>query len=284
MAESVFDCKYGPSTIKIIVTDEELRIKQPMMSELVISHNDLIDLDFETLSNPLPMIGLCFYLIIRYRKEGVNKKKKIALQYEQAVNLDCMEFLARTFPEKSCLKPNEKVKQKYYENTYTGAYRVYAILPIAMLMTAFLVLGLMAIVFFVMPEKGESGGSTGFMIAGMIFALLTLYSLYELFMIMLKSRYILKTNSSGLTIKKMMRFTEFQWNDLQVGIPDFKIHEIYSEYWVNTDAFFVIPFEKKSGKRIFVKMTSNQTGKLFRELYYRDKVDYETARKAAAFF
>lgn len=281
MHDCSFDCKYGPTTIKVRIENGDIFIKQPMLKELHIKNDELTKINFDMMSNPAPGLGYIFMLDFYYIKDGPEKRKRLNLTFNQNANIDLIEYLKNNFKEKSYLNPNDKQKLKIISSNNT--YRIHSLKSVAFITVFLSIFAFIGVLFFAMQNSEENVNTGSLPILGIVFLFLSVLLFILMILILIKKLMVIETTNNGMKIRKLINNNFLSWDDVSIGELSLQMEKYYSEYMVSTDIFFVISIIDKNLKKINVKMTKNQASKFYKELYYRQKVNFEDARKAGAF-
>jgi hypothetical protein len=103
---------------------------------------------------------------------------------------------------------------------------------------------------------------------------------------------VVKTDRTGLTIRRFLMSKRFNWDEIEAGNARKETSNIYTGLFcyysdqVNvlaTSNLIEVCLKTRGGDAISLKMAADEAGRLYRELYYRDKVSLEEAEVVKAF-
>lgn len=284
MQASSFDCKIGISTISFTIEENgTIKIKQPMLKEIVIKHEELIKIYFVNQSDALPGMGYCFSLYLKYYKDGKEKKKRFIMPWQQASCVDLLNFLKNNFSNKSYIGINELEKQNILSLGYSSEHRLYSRIITAVFLAMFLIFATMGIALALI-EKSSLDSSSTMNTVGIASIIISILFLAPTILIATKKFMVIKTDNNGLTYKKVFSGKTIPWSNFVLGNPKFSLIRNFSEgISLLVDKIVVVPIEETTGKRMAIKLSLNAAGKLYRELFYREKASYQQAKKTGAF-
>jgi len=279
MDPKIYSCKMGLGKVTFTLMEDEISVKAALGSPVIIPKRDLKKIDFKNVSNPVPGMGYCFYLYFYYNSNGKEKIKKYILSYEDEQAKEMMTSFQEMYPNANYIAPNDAEKKWVLSPDYRNTYRLHGLFGSVVIGLFFLVFGIMTVMGFATKEPG--------MIFNLVFLGLSLLTLVYLVLVIAKKRYFLSSDYQGITAQKLFIRVQFEWNQLKIGKIQFKEDVYRGDYGSkSTDAYFIIPILKNDiAKTAYtLKMTNYQAGDFAAELYYRGKIDLDTAKQMAAFF
>jgi hypothetical protein len=103
---------------------------------------------------------------------------------------------------------------------------------------------------------------------------------------------VLRTDPDGLTVRRVFASRRLSWRDVEIGEPRSDAFNVYTGLFcyysdrvnvVASRSLVEIPLLFQGKTKTTLRLNLEEAGPLFRELFYRDKVTLETARKVGAF-
>ncbi len=103
---------------------------------------------------------------------------------------------------------------------------------------------------------------------------------------------VLRTDSEGLTIRRIIGSRRHSWRDVEIGEPRSDVFNVYTGLFcyysdqvnvVSSRSLVEIPLLLRGKTKTTLRLNLEEAGPFFRELYYRGKVTLETAKKVGAF-
>ncbi len=295
MRKVIFQCEGPSGKIEFEIDGETFRIREPGEREFQIASNTLLWINYR--NNPwiIQNNGLCFRLSVTWINNGGEREKDILLFHDRQVNTDLILFLKSHYPDQCLIGPNEKERRWLLEGSGRNVYRLYnlgfttalgIISAILIIQIIFLYLSLSTSQFVIVSNTDT------FYRAGKILFIITLIPLSLLILIVMKGLMVVKTDQGGLTIQRFFTRKSLKWEESEPGKARKETSSIYTGLFcyysdhVNilaTSSLIEVCLRTGAGEAIFLKMASDEAGRLYRELYYREKVSLEEASIVKAF-
>ncbi len=295
MQKVIFQCEGPSGKTEFYIDRETFRIKEPGEREFQIASNTLLWIKYR--NNPwiLQDNGLCFRLSVIWMNNGSEQKKDVLLFHDRQANTDLILFLKSHYPDQCLIGPNENERRWLLGVSERNVYRLYnlglaatlgIISAILIIQIIFLYLSLSTSQFIIVSN------TDAFYRAGKILFIITLIPLSLLMLIMMKRLMIVKTDQRGVTIQKLFTRKRLKWRDIEAGDARKETSSIYTGLFcyysdkVNvlaTSSLIKVCLRTRAGDTIFLKMAADEAGRLYRELYHRDKVSLDEAEAVKAF-
>lgn len=235
-------------------------------------------------------------LAVHYRKDdGREMLKQILLSGEDSRCVELLRRLEECYPDKTLIGPNEREKQTVLADSWRGRYGLHAL---HILTPLGIITGLLLVSLFVvsvilaedMPVRAVSLQA----ISRARYLLIGLGLVPAVFMVLIigKIRMTLSTDHQGLTICRVFGSRRLSWRDVEIGKPSTDVFNVYTGMFcyysdrvnvISSRDLLEIPLLRGSRVETTLRLNFEQAAPLFRELYYRGKVAFETARKIGAF-
>jgi hypothetical protein len=295
MEKVIFECEGPSGKIEFEIDGETFRIREPGEHEFQFASNTLLWIKYR--NNPwiLENNGLCFRLSFTWMNSGGARKRDILLFHDRQANTDLILFLKSHYPDQCLIGPNEKERRTLLEGSAKNVYRLYnlalattlgIISAILIIQIIFLYLSLSTSQFVVVSNPDT------FYRAGKILVIITLIPLGLLILIIKKRLMVVKTDGRGITIQRFFTRKILNWEEILPGNAREDTSSIYTGLFcyysdkVNilaTSSLIEVCLKTRAGAAIFLKMAADEAGRLYRELYYREKVSLEEASQVKAF-
>lgn len=230
-----------------------------------------------------------------YGNGGHPQKTEIVVAADDPRTSEFVRDLKYRFPDEALLEPREDEKTRILSKGHRGSYGLHAM---HILTPAGIVLGILLLCVLVlllilaesMPARTVSGGTLK---QAMIF-FLCLAMIPAALMTLIARRFLmtLRTDPKGLTIRRVFSSRRFAWRDVKVGEPRFDAFNIYRGMFcycsdridvVSSRHFVEIPLRRSNRIECVLRLNLEEATPFIRELYYRNKMTLETARKTGAF-
>ena len=230
-----------------------------------------------------------------YRNGSGQKKTEIALAADDPQTFNFVRYLESRFPCETCLGPNPGERERVLSKSRRGVYGLHAL---HILTPAGVVLGILLVCVLIltiimaesMPARALSDG----VLQQVLLIILGLALIPTALMTLIAIRVLmtLRTDTEGLTIRRIFGSKKFAWRDVDIGEPRADAFNVYTGMFcyysdridiVSSRHLVEIPFLQGSGKERTLRLNLEEAAPFFRELYYRGKVPLETARKTGAF-
>jgi hypothetical protein len=295
MQKVIFQCEGPSGKIEFKIDGETFRIRKPGEREFQIASNTLLWINYR--NNPwiLQNNGLCFRLSVTWMNNDGERKKDILLFHDRQANMELILFLKKHYPDQCLIGPNEKERHWLLEGSGRNVYRLYnlgfatalgIISAILIIQIIFLYLSLSTWQFVVVSDTNT------FYRVGKILFIITLIPLSLLILIIMRRLMIVKTDRRGITIQRFFTRKRLNWEEIEPGNARKETSSIYTGLFcyysdqVNilaTSSLIEVCLKTRAGDAIFLKMAADEAGRLYRELYYREKVSLYEASKVKAF-
>ncbi len=295
MQKVIFQCEGPSGKIEFEIFGKTFRIREPGEREFQVASNTLLWIKYQ--NNPwiLKNNGLSFRLSLTWMNNGVERKKDILLFHDRQANTGLILFLKRHYPDQCLIGPNDKERHSLLEGNTNNGYRLYnlglattlgIISAILIIQIIFLYLSLSTSQFVVVSNTDT------FYRVGKILIIINLIPISLLILIIMKRLMVVKTDGRGLTIQRFFARKRLNWEEIEPGKAREDTSSIYTGLFcyysdqVNilaTRSLIEVCLKTRAGKAIFLKMAADEAGRLYRELYYRDRVSLEEASIVKAF-
>jgi hypothetical protein len=127
---------------------------------------------------------------------------------------------------------------------------------------------------------------------GEILFIIAFILLTVLMLIAMRKLMVVKTDQRGLIIQRLLMRNRLNWKDIVPGYAKMETSNVYRGLFcyysdqvnvLTARNFMEIPLRKRTGEAVLVKMSMDEAGLFYRELYYRGKVTLEEAKEVRAF-
>ena len=295
MQKVIFQCEGPAGKIEFEIDRETFRIREPEKRQFEIASNTLLWIKYR--NNPwiLRNCDLSFRLSVIWISKGRERKKDILLFHDRQANTDLIMFLKSHYADQCLIGPNEKEKRWLLEESAKNVYRLYnlgfattlgIISAILIIQIIFLFLSISTSQFIVVSNTDTLYH------AGKILLIITLVPLGLLILIIMRRLMVVKTDRRGITIQRFLTRKRLNWDEIEAGNSRKETSNIYTGLFcyysdqVNvlaTSNLIEVCLKTRGGDAISLKMADDEAGRLYRELYYRDKVSLEEASIVKAF-
>jgi hypothetical protein len=295
MKKDIFQCEGPSGKIEFEIDGEIFRMREPGQREFRITSDMLLWIKYR--NNPwiLRNNGVCFRLSVTWMKNGGQRKKDILLFHDRQASTDLILFLKSRYPDQCLIGPNEKERLWLFRVSAKNVYRLYnlgftttlgIVSAILIIQIIFLYLSLFTSQFVIVSNTDT------FYRAGKILFIIALIPISLLILIMMKRLMVVKTDRRGLTIQRFFTRKRLNWEEIEPDKARKETSSIYTGLFcyysdrvniLTTSSLIEVCLRTRAGKAIFLKMTADEAGRLYRELYYREKVSLEEASMVKAF-
>ena len=233
-------------------------------------------------------------LAIHYRNSnGRAALKKVILSGDDNKNVELLHRLQGRYPDIAFIGPNEREKQVILANAWHGTYGLHTL---QILTPLGIVTGLLLVSVFslILVEDMSVRAVSLQTMSQARNLLLVLILVPAAFMALILGRMlmVLRTDDSGLTIRRVFRSKRLTWRGVEIGEPRSGVFNVYTGLFcyysdrvnvVSSRSLVEIPLQFAGKVETTLRMNLEEAGTLFRELYYRGKATLETAKKVGAF-
>jgi hypothetical protein len=295
MSKKNFLCEGSAGNIIVEIEGENIFIGESGKSGCTIPVKTLQCIEYRNYPWVQQNNETSFVLSFIWKNEGHERTKDIQLFHERNTNMGFVRFLKHRFPDQSMIGPREMERERLCNRSDHNVYRLYSlglltglgiISLIILIQIIFLILSLTTSQFVVVSNTDT------FYRAGAILSIATFIPLSLFMMIIAKKLMVVKTNQKGLTVQRIIRRTTFTWDEIEFGNGTTETSNIYTGLFcyysdkvnvLTSRNFLEIPLRTRTGEIVKIKMSADDAGRFYRELYYRGKISLEEARRMRAF-
>ena len=236
--------------------------------------------------------GPVLWLQFLCRDGGHQGKAQIALSADDPRTFHFLQYLKGRFPGQACIGTNDDEKERVLSTRWRGTYGLHAlhILTLAGIVTGLLlVLALAVILAESMPVRAVS--DEALLQALLVFLAMALLPAALMILIATKVLMTLRTDHKGMTLRWFFGSTRLLWEDVEIGEARSDAFNVYTGLFcyysdrvnvVSTRSLVEVPLLHGGKVEATLRLNLEESGPLFRELYYREKVTLETAQKIGA--
>lgn len=294
MQKDVFQCEGPSGKIEFEIDGETIGIGESRENIWLIPSRTLRRIEYRN----HPWIfrnNMSFRLSVIWTNNGKDQRKDILLYHDLKANADLVRFLKSRYPEQCLIGPNKQEERSLLAGLGKKKYRLYA-LGLATTLGIILAILIIEIMFlylsittsqFVSVSNINVFYRTGGILFIIAFILLTL-----LMLIATRKLMVVKTDQRGLIIQKLLVRSRLDWEDIVAGNAKMETSNVYTGLFcyysdrvnvLTARNFIEIPLRKRTGEAVLIKMSMDEAGLFYRELYYRGKVSLEEAKEVRAF-
>lgn len=235
------------------------------------------------------------WIRFQYGKAGNPRKAEIALAADDPGLCDFLDYLKSRFPAQACLGPNENERERILSPVRRGIYGLHALhvlTPAGIVTGILLICALVLSILLAEPMPARAVSDRSLQLALATFLGLALIPASLMALILAKRLMVIRTDHAGLTVRRFFGRTRRAWRDVDVGEPRSDAFNVYTGMFcwysdrinvVSSRSLVEIPLLLGADTEEVLRLNLEEAGPLFRELYYRDKVTLETARRIGAF-
>ena len=296
MEKIVFECSGLQDALHFRFEDGFIFISEaPKNDELMFNENDLILISYA--NHPWMMQGCMnnIELTFTYNDQGRQKKKIIILSGPEKNITELLDFLQDRYGEICRISPTEKERAEMFSPAYSATYRLHdlhILTPLGVISGLLIIFVLVLYLMIattdqaIMPNAGKMNRT------GIIIMILSLIPLGIMYLISTKRLMVVRTDQKGLTVREIMSSRNYQWERLTIKAQKSVFHKVYRGLYceasdhgevVAAKALIDIHFTMENKKEVKLLMPVDETGRFYRELYYRGKVSFDEAKQAGAF-
>ncbi|MCX5843172.1 MAG: hypothetical protein NT022_05400 [Deltaproteobacteria bacterium] len=294
MKKEIFLCDGPSGKIEFEIAGDVLLIRETGKGEFRIPINSLLRIEYR--NHPwMCQNSFCFLLSLVWTIGRSTQKREVLLFHDRKENTDLLQILEARYPNQCLIGPSEQERARLLTDSNKNLYRLYAlgfatslgiISAILIIQIIFIYLSLSTSQFAIVEN------TDAFYRAGKFLFIIVLVPLTLLMMILLKKVMVVKTDQRGLTLQKIFMRKTLPWEEIEPGIARMETSNIYTGLFcyysdqvnvLTASSVVEIPLRKRKGDAIVLKMSAGESGRLYRELYYRGKVSLGKARAVKAF-
>jgi hypothetical protein len=287
-----FDLAGLPRPVRVDVCGGVIRIVNGKKN-LSIAEEHLQRIEYHPGSWRFGSSGPVLWLQFLYRDGGHQGKAQIALAADDPRTFHFLQYLKGRFSGQACIGTNDYEKKRVLSTRWRGTYGLHALhilTPAGIVTGLLLVLALAVILAESMPARAVSNETllqTLFVFLG-----LALLPAALMMLIATKALMTLRTDHKGMTLRWIFGSTRLLWEDVEIGEARSDAFNVYTGLFcyysdrvnvVSTRSLVEIPLLHGGKVEATLRLNLEEAGPLFRELYYREKVTLETARRFGAF-
>lgn len=295
MQKDIFQCEGPAGNIEFDIDGESFCISEAGKSKCLIPCNTLRHIEFRNHPWIIRNDDMSFRLSVMWTNGSEEQRKDILLFHDRRSNMDFVRFLKSRYPDQCVIGPNEKERETLFNQSGKNIYRLYA-LGLATTLGIISVILLIQIIFLTLSlttsQFVDVSNPDTFYRTGKILCMITLIPLSLFILIIAKKVMIVKTDQQGLTIQRIVTRRTLTWEEIELGNVTTETSNIYTGLFcyysdqvnvLTSRNFMEIPLMKRTGESVSVKMSMDEAGRFYRELYYRGKVSLEEAKGVKAF-
>ncbi len=235
-------------------------------------------------------------LAIHYGKgDGRTLLKQVILSGQDSRNLDLLRGLESRYPDIAFIGPNEREKEIILTNTWRGAYALHSLhilTPVGIVLGLLMVSVLNVSLILAEDMSVRTVSLQAISQARNLLLVLSLVPAVLMALILGGIRMVLRTDSEGLTIRRIIGSTKHSWRDVEMGEPRSDVFNVYTGLFcyysdqvnvVSARSLVEIPLLLRGKTKTTLRLNLEEASPFFRELYYRGKVRLESAQKVGAF-
>ena len=295
MEKDSFQCEGPSGKIEFEIDGENIIIRESGKRECSVSSNKLQRIEYRNHPWISPSKDMSFWLSVIWTNYGEEQKKDILLFHDRKANTDLVRFLKGCYPDQCLIGPNKKEERSLLAGFGKKNYRLYT-LGLVTTLGIILAILIIEIIFlylstttsqFINVSNIDVFYRTGKILFVIVFILLTL-----LMLIVMRKLMVVKTDQRGLIIQRLLVRNRLNWEDIVAGSAKIETSNVYTGLFcyysdqvnvLTARNFIEIPLRKRTGESVLVKMSMDEAGLFYRELYYRGKVSLEEAKQVRAF-
>jgi hypothetical protein len=236
--------------------------------------------------------GPVLWLQFLCRDGGHQGKTQIALAADDPRTFHFLQYLKGRFSGQACIGTNDDEKERVLSTRWRGTYGLHALhilTPAGIVTGLLLVLALAVILAESMPARAVS--DEALLQALLVFLAMALVPAALMILIATKTLMTLRTDHKGMTLRWFFGSTRLLWEDVEIGEARSDAFNVYTGLFcyysdrvnvVSTRSLVEVPLLHGGKVEATLRLNLEESGPLFRELYYREKVTLETAQKIGA--
>ncbi len=295
MEKDSFQCEGPSGKIEFEIDGENIIIRESGKRECFVSSNALQRIEYRNHPWISPNKDMSFRLSVIWTNNGQEQRKDILLFHERKANTDLIRFLKSRYPEQCLIGPNKQEERSLLAGFGKKKYRLYT-LGLATTLGIILAVLIIEIMFLCLSITTSQFVSVsninGFYRAGGILFIITFILFTLLMLIAVRKLMVVKTDQRGLIIQRLLMRNRLNWKDIVAGNAKMETSNVYTGLFcyysdqvnvLTARNFIEIPLRKRTGESVLVKMSMDEAGLFYRELYYRGKVSLEEAKQVRAF-
>ncbi len=294
MEKDSFQCEGPSGKIEFEIDGGTISISESRENMLLIASRTLRRIEYRN----HPWIfrnNMSFRLSVIWTNNGRDQRKNILLYHDREANTDLVRFLKSRYPEQCLIGPNKQEERNLLAGFGEKTYRLYS-LGLATTLGIILAILIIEIIFLYLSIATSQFVSVsninGFYRTGEILFIIAVTLLTLLMLIAMRKLMVVKTDQRGLIIQRLLMRNRLNWKDIVPGYAKMETSNVYTGLFcyysdqvnvLTARNFMEIPLRKRTGEAVLVKMSMDEAGLFYRELYYRGKVSLEEAKEVRAF-
>jgi hypothetical protein len=294
MQKDVFQCEGPSGKIEFEIDGETIGIGESRENIWLIPSRALRRIEYRN----HPWIfrnNMSFRLSVIWTNNGKDQRKDILLYHDRKANADLVRFLKSRYPEQCLIGPNKQEERSLLAGLGKKKYRLYT-LGLATTLSIILAILIIEIIFLYLSITTSQFVSVSnvnvFYRTGEILFIIAFIILTLLMLIVMRRLMVVKTDQSGLIIQRLLVRNSLNWEDIVAGNAKMETSNVYTGLFcyysdqvnvLTARNFIEIPLRKRTGEAVLIKMSMDEAGLFYRELYYRGKVSLEEAKEVRAF-
>jgi hypothetical protein len=295
MKKEIFQCEGPSGKIAFEIAGDTFRIMEAGKSECLIPTNTLLWIGYRNHPWMFQNNTFCFWLSVVWTVGRSKQKREILLFHDQKENTDLLRFLETRYPDHCLIGPSEKERARLLTDSNKNLYRLYALGFTTSLGIISVILIIQIIFIYLSLSTSQFAtveNTDAFYRAGESLFIVVLVPLTLLIMILLKKMMVVKTDQRGLTLQKVFMRKTLHWEEFELGSARTENSNIYTGLFcyysdkanvLTASNVVEIPITMRGGNTAVLKMSAGESGRLYREFYYRGKVSLGEARVVKAF-
>lgn len=267
----VFHFTFVSFECEINVNHEYLSIVWPFRN-LIVNAEKIVKISHKPMNTPMHDGKLYTYLYIFYLNENDKLvKRTYSVPVDDPYTEEFFQSLRETYPHADYLGPHEHEKEQILSRT--NRYSLEKTYPLSIHIILLFVSSLMLIMDTQYPQYDEN---IRYILSG-----INLYCLLWFGLLIGRRIYAVKTDDKGITVRKFFIRKFYPWEQCNVKFIR-RQHLRNKKQQASIISYSEVNFTKNR-KTTTSRLTITSCARLFRELYYRNMVSFEMAKKALGF-
>jgi hypothetical protein len=297
MEKKIFECSGFKDTVQFRFADDSISIAQmPAKDELIIIESDLIRIKCAN----YPWMSRCSTMNIEltfiYNGNGKQKAHTVILNNPGKNVAELLAFLQDRYREICLIGPAEKERVAMSSPDYAGVYKLHSLHILTPLGVISGILFIFVFVLYLMiatTDKAIITNPDKMNLAGLIILILSLIPLGAMYLVEKKLLMVLRTDWRGIAFRKILVRKRYPWETVIVKTLQSETHNVYVGLYCEASdhgevaaarALINIRLAAAGEEDAMLLMSADESGRFYRELYYRNKISLDEARQVGAFF
>jgi hypothetical protein len=297
MERKIFTCPGFKDDVQFRFADDIIGITQtPKKKELIINENDLILIKCAN----YPWMSHCsqrnIELTFIYNVNGKQKTQSLILNNPGKNVTELIDFLKDRYRGKCFIGPTEKEQAEMFSSNYTGAYKLHSLhilTPLGVISGFFFIFAFVLYLMIATTDQTIIAKPDKMNLVGLVILMLSLIPLGTMYLVEKKRFMVVRTDRRDITARKFLCRKRYSWERVIVRTPQAAIHNVYRGLYceasdhgevVAARALIEVRLSMAGEEDALLLMSMDEAGRFYRELYYRNKVSFDEAKKMGAFF